>query len=302
MRPEFRHLLVPLDGSRLAEAVLPFALGLAGRLGATVTLLHLLERKAPEKVHGESHLTSAPQARAYLEQIAARCRAAAVEARVHVHAPPVRGVAAGIAEHAAELGADLIAITTHGSGGLRDLIVGSIAQQTLARGTTSILLVRPTATGAAPPFACRTLVVALDPARHGMAPLDAACLLARALAAHLHLLTVVPTPGTLPAERRAQATLSPHAAAAVLDLESRDAEAMLREAAASLEAEGLKASTELRRGDPLSEVIQALRERAADLLVVATHGHVGLGGLLAGSFAPRITSQSSVPVLLVRIT
>ena len=43
----YKHLLVPLDGSRLAEAALPAAFGLARKLNADVTLLHVIERRAP---------------------------------------------------------------------------------------------------------------------------------------------------------------------------------------------------------------------------------------------------------------
>ncbi|HVB64331.1 MAG TPA: universal stress protein, partial [Nitrolancea sp.] len=52
----FKRVLVPLDGSRLAEAVLPVAFAIAARCGATVTLLHVLEHNAPETVHGQQHL------------------------------------------------------------------------------------------------------------------------------------------------------------------------------------------------------------------------------------------------------
>src|SRR5919202_2263342 len=67
-----KHLLVPLDGSRLAEAALPAATMLAERLGARVTLLHVMERHAPATVHGERHLTRAGEAEAYLNGVASR--------------------------------------------------------------------------------------------------------------------------------------------------------------------------------------------------------------------------------------
>ena len=62
----FRHLLVPLDGSRLAESALPAAGELAHRLGASVTLLHVLEPTAPPTVHGDRHLRSPAEAEGYL--------------------------------------------------------------------------------------------------------------------------------------------------------------------------------------------------------------------------------------------
>ena len=58
----FKHLLVPLDGSRLAEAALPAAILVAQKSGAKVTLLHVIERNAPKSVHGNVHLRTAEEA------------------------------------------------------------------------------------------------------------------------------------------------------------------------------------------------------------------------------------------------
>jgi nucleotide-binding universal stress UspA family protein len=52
----FDHIVVPLDGSKLAEAALPVASVLAEKLGAKVTLLHAIEKGAPEEIHGQRHL------------------------------------------------------------------------------------------------------------------------------------------------------------------------------------------------------------------------------------------------------
>lgn len=302
MNPEFRRILAPLDGSGLAEAVVPWLVGFAGRIDASLILLHVLEKDAPSTVHGQPHLTSARQAEAYLEKVAARCVEAGVKCRCHVHSPPIRGVAAAIADHAAELDADLIAMTTHGSGGLRELLLGSIAQQTLSHGRTSVLLVRPSVQRTKPPaFSAQTVVVAVEPATHGLAPLGTARRLGRELPARLHLVTVVPDQGSLPPQRRTVARFSPRAAAAALDLERRDAERTLREAAGSLEAEGLEVSVEVRRGDPMAEVASTVREQSADLLVIATHGRTGLDGWLSGSFAAGVTHQITAPLLLLRI-
>jgi len=55
----YRHLLVPLDGSPLAESALPAAVRIAGMFGAEVTLLHVLEVRPPSTVHGAKHLADA---------------------------------------------------------------------------------------------------------------------------------------------------------------------------------------------------------------------------------------------------
>ena len=95
----FKHLLVPLDGSRLAEAALPAAAFLAARLGASVTLIHIIEHDAPQEVHGEHHLTSGDEACAYLEAAARHMQEHApgvtLDVERHVHTAEMKDVAQG---------------------------------------------------------------------------------------------------------------------------------------------------------------------------------------------------------------
>src|SRR5579864_3493459 len=121
------RLLVPLDGSRLAESVLPVVERLAAA-GAIPVLLHVLERGAPATVHGERHLCAADEATAYLDDVAARLQAGGGAVELHTHEAPEGDVAGSIVAHAEEERADLIVLCTHGGGGVRDLLVGSIAQ------------------------------------------------------------------------------------------------------------------------------------------------------------------------------
>src|SRR5437868_14772089 len=151
----YRRLLVPLDGSRLAETILAVVERLAAVYRATVVLLHVIERGAPATVHGERHLRTAVEAQTYLEGLAARLSAGGIAVETHAHDVPEGDVARSIVAHAEEGGADLIALCTHGGGGLRDLLVGSIAQQVLRRGTAPVLLTRPNPSGGAAPFAPR---------------------------------------------------------------------------------------------------------------------------------------------------
>ncbi len=65
----FKHLLVPLDGSKLAESALPVAAWLAKTLKAPITLLHVIEQDAPEEVHRDRHLTNSDEAEAYLAKL-----------------------------------------------------------------------------------------------------------------------------------------------------------------------------------------------------------------------------------------
>ena len=79
------RFLVPLDGSRLAETVLPVVQQVASRFHAQVTLLHIMEEHPPAVIHGEPHLTGVAQAQAYLEEVAIGLRSSAIPVEIHVH-------------------------------------------------------------------------------------------------------------------------------------------------------------------------------------------------------------------------
>ena len=140
----FKHILVPLDGSKLAEAALPAAASLAQTLNAPVTLFHIMEKHAPQEIHKDRHLTRADEAQAYLEEVAKRAFPPKVKVERHVHTAAVNDVPGSIVEHATtEFQPGLIVMCTHGSSGVRGLLYGSNAQQVVAQGTTPLLLIKP---------------------------------------------------------------------------------------------------------------------------------------------------------------
>ena len=82
----FKHLLVPLDGSRLSESALPAAAQIAARMGADLTLVHIVEKHAPAEVHSDRHLVSAEEASLVPGRGCApphSCRPARADARAH---------------------------------------------------------------------------------------------------------------------------------------------------------------------------------------------------------------------------
>ena len=295
----FKRVLVPLDGSRLAEAVLPVAFAIAARCGATVTLLHVLEHNAPETVHGQQHLGNNEEASAYLHELAERHHVGDVTTELHVHENPEHDVARSVAAHAAELAVDLIALATHGSGGLRGFLFGSIAQQTLRHTTIPVLLVRPEV-GNGKRVNYRKILVPLDSTSQAQVALPVAVMLATVGSAALHLIRVVPTVGTIPGTSGTAATFSPSAAAALLDIEGQEAGSDLSDLRAKLPA-SLAVTLEIRRGEIVDELLLAVERADADLVVMSTHGRSGVEGLWTGSVAAKLIGRLTRPVILVPI-
>jgi nucleotide-binding universal stress UspA family protein len=296
----YQRFLVPLDGSRLAEAGLPIVERLAPVRGATVLLLHVIERGAPATVHGERHLQTVEEATAYLDSVAQRLRAMGIPAETHAHEVPEGDVARSIVAHAQEDQADLIVLCTHGGGGIRDLLFGSIAQQVLKRGATPVLRARPAPDGSAPPFAPRTVLVPLDATAAAEAALPPAQDLARRLHAALHLVMVVATPATVGAERGAVAQVLPGATRMTLDLEEEEARGYLEGVAARLRASGLTVTTEVRRGATAAALADEAAEPGVGLAVVATHGRAGVQAIWVGSVTARLLARTRAPILLLR--
>ena len=293
----FKNLLVPLDGSRLAETSLPVAAYLARSLNARATLLHIVERDAPEEIHGEKHLKTPAEAQKYLDQVSsAFLRGLQVD--WHIENGEASGVARLVQEYAVAAKTDLIVMCTHGRSGFRHLILGSNAQQVAAIGTIPVLQVRPTE-NAGQAYACRKILAPLD----GKAPheqgLKVSVALARALAADLHILGVVPTPWTLGGEGAAAARLSPRTASAMLDIQLGEIEDYQHRRLAELQKEGVRATTGIERGDPADAILRAAKRIQVDLIVVATHRKAGTDAFWSGSVAPKVAKRSPVPVLLI---
>lgn len=294
------RILVPLDGSKLAEVVLPVAYTLAERCGASITLLHVIEHNAPDRVHGERHLNDVAESEGYLAEVEVRYRRYGVPSGWHVHPNREHDVARSIGEHADELGADLIAIATHGSGGLKGFLFGRIAQQVLGHTATPVLLTQPRQEAPGDEFRCRTILVPLDGTADAETALPMARLLAERTEAGLRLVRVVATVDTISGQRGAAATFSPTATVALLDAEEAQARDELVTVAETRLA-GLSVTTEVRRGDIPDELAEVTQESQADLIILSTHGRAGISGRFAGSIADRLLTHVDVPLLLIRI-
>jgi nucleotide-binding universal stress UspA family protein len=295
----FKRFLVPLDGSTLAESVLPAAQFLAIKFHASILLLHAIEKRAPQTIHGEHHLSNSAEADAYLARLATRLTNAGVPIEKHVHAMEEDDVARSIIRRASELDADLILLCSHGASGMKSVLVGSVAQQVVQHDTTPVFLVRPNQD---PDWECRKILVPLDSAEVHEPALPIAAEFARACDASIHPVTVVPTTKTLSGERAAASAFLPTTMNAVLDLAERGAREYIENIARNLSAGGLNVSGSIARGKAANEIVNEAKRARADLIVVATHGRRNIEAFWLGSVTPYVIEHAPCPVLLVRVT
>lgn len=141
-----RRALVPLDGSPVAEAIIPFVARIAQPLGLEVALLRAVPRIPPQVTEGRRVIVDNTErlnqeAEAYLRTIADRLAATGLCVLTSVR---VGDAATEIVAGARECEADLIAMTTHGRGALGRLLFGSVAEAVLHRAHVPVFIVRAT--------------------------------------------------------------------------------------------------------------------------------------------------------------
>jgi nucleotide-binding universal stress UspA family protein len=294
----FKHILVPLDGSHLAEAAIPSAVSLSKTLDAPVTLLHIIEQDAPDEIHRDRHLTNAAEAEAYLKDVARRFE---VRVETHVHTAPVADVARSIIDHASdEIQPDLIILTAHGNSGMRELVFGNIAQQVAAAGGTPVLLLKPMV--AAAPFALRHILVPLDNESIHDTVLPLAEELAKACEAQLDLVCVIPTRGTDSGAHAAAGTLLPMTATAYLDIAEEIALEHFQAHLDEFGKMGIEATAEIARGDPAPVIAKMAERLGADLILFGTHGRAGLDAFWNRSVTAAVARSTNIPLLLVPLS
>lgn len=298
----FAHLLVPLDGSGLAETTLPYVRTLAHGSGdrAHVTLLHLIEPDAPSSVHGARHLKTVPEAENYLNEIADRFRAEGIAVDTHVDTNESGDTAGRIVDHAAEMAVDLVVLCAHGRSGLGRWLFGSIAQKVLAVGIAPVLMVLPTGGTEPRPPTLKQILLPLDGTPDAETALPLAADLARAMGGALHLVLVVPTVGSLSGAMSSIARFSPKVTAELLESAGSDAVLYLDAIASRLESQGVVVETSIARDDPATAILDQSKRAHADLIVMATHGRAGMGGAWAGSVSNKVLARSPGPFLLIR--
>jgi len=296
-----KNLLVPLDGSLLAESVLPVVASLAKKINTDVTLIHIIEKDAPRQVHGQSHLTSSAQAEEYLNSISALEIFKGLKVKIHIHEERVSNIPLSIAQHSKELNQDLIVMCRHGNSGFHGILFGSIAQQVIALGKTPVMLINPSKEKAKLQFEFKNFLIPLDGNSEHEQALEFSSGLAKSCNANIHLLCAIPHFGNLAGAFTQTNRLLPGTTSKMLDMIVSDAEEYLEKLKKELVKKDLTVKVKALRNDPAEAIIKTAKNINADLIILATHGTKGAEALLEGSVTPKVAKSSKIPLLLVPV-
>jgi nucleotide-binding universal stress UspA family protein len=300
----FNRIIVPLDGSRFAEAALAPARDLARAFGSRILVVEAVPPAGlPRLATGQADEPSFDRlddADAYLHGVVASLREAGCDADMVLY---IAEPGAGIARTAEVDHADLIVMTAHPRWKVDLLDNSSTTLQVLARSRIPILAWRA-ATGAemgsmqeqallARPES--PILVPLDGSRFAEGALATAETLARTFHTYLVLVRAVEHgldgPALSSGDRGPQAAESPAEIEAVKYLERIQA---------ALARSGIGVTTVARPGIAVEVIDTAWRELDAGLILMASHGTTGIASSFLGSVAARVIEEVGAPVLVVR--
>lgn len=262
------EILVCLDGSSLAEKILPLAQGITSSEGAVLTVLRVVT---------DSDQMS--RAESYMRAAARRCGA---QVKFSVSDDPAFAILQELEKNPTVIPA----ITTHGRNALSEALLGSVAFQVIRGAKRPVLLYCPLVKDAAAPNKITTLVVALDGSEFSESIIPYAAGLAKNLATRLLLVQALPPYSpVLPGPDQETVVL----------LESSY---LCRKAAAIKQAHGIDVDWEVLHGDPADAICRYLNGMPDTLLAMTTHARTPVERAVLGSVAAYCVRHSGVPLLL----
>ncbi|OGO01621.1 MAG: hypothetical protein A2Y72_01615 [Chloroflexi bacterium RBG_13_53_26] len=276
----YERILVPLDGSQLAEIALPYAEELSGRLGAEVTLIYVSE--SIDDPHRHMHqIYMQKMAESTKQDTEAYARKLGKELAIQVRSVNLAGnPAEEIVKYADRENTGLIVLSTHGQSGIGRWTIGSIANKVVRATKKPVALVR--AEGPRPDVPqkdmLRKALLPLDGSRESEAAIPYAAELASRLGMSVTLLQVL----------------------AIGD--KALAEDYLEKTGAQLKQKGVTVESRVIFGEAATEIINLADEIHADVVAMSTHGRSGIGRWVLGSVAERVLYEGNTPLLLVRGT
>jgi len=278
------RIVVPLDGSLTAEAILAQVRRVLYRNDSEIILVRAVNRTPIEKAMMDAD-AALGAAREYLYGQQEKLERGDVQVRVVAREGPPVDV---ILETVEEEKATMIALATHGASGISRLLLGSVAEGILRKSPVPVLAVRPFWSYELLPPAgtellpMENLLVPVDASDLSIASLPGVVELARLFDMRIVLLRV------LDGSQKKPASAENHG----------EAVKQLKALAQMVEKRGVEAVTMIKEGDPARQILDTVRLNGIQLIAMTTHGRSGLSRLVMGSVTERVLRCATVPMLL----
>lgn len=295
----FSKILVPLDGSKLAEQALPTALKLATAVGGEIILMRVPqyhEVMTMASVGGEMPPVAlsgddSTEAEAYLNELAL------FHQRDNVHFSTRLGdgdPASAIVDIAAAEQVDLIVMSTHGRTGLARWAMGSVAEKVLRAATVPILILRDD-------HPIERIMITLDGSKLAATVLDPTMEIAQALGANVTLLRVQPYEShanrlEIDEYMRFEYGLDKN----LDDLTRKRIRWYLEDILDQYSHRGVPLQYAIVMGFPADEILDYAAKEQIDLIAMSTHGRTGLSRWVYGSVTEKVLRGTEHAMLVVR--
>jgi nucleotide-binding universal stress UspA family protein len=289
----YDKIMVPLDGSELAEVTLWYAARLAGRLGSEITLVY---------VNAPNELTSPHMYERYLQDTAGRVKEHATRTaaetgggEITVDYKLLKGdPAEEIVDYADKAKVDLMILSTQGKSGIKRWAMGNVANKVVRATRKQVLIIRAKGSKAdVYKDSLTKVLVPVDGSRESESILGFVGEIALKLNLEIVLLHIWPRHTDL---------YSPTGVKAREKIEKRENEYIQR-MAERLKGEGINARPvfrEVMQGHEAVEIIKLAEQEQFSMVAMATHGRSGISRWIFGSNAEKVLNEGSTPLLLVR--
>jgi nucleotide-binding universal stress UspA family protein len=309
----YKRMLVPLDGSKLAEETFPYARELAGRLDLDLDFLHVcFPFESPSIPMRQVYVdTLAGSAREQIKRIQNETIGKESTRPIEVRSKVVTGYPAEeILKYSEENTIDIVLMATHGESGVRRWALGSVAYQVLHASKIPVWLIRsglPNET-VFDQWPQKTILVPLDGSKLAESALPHAEALARQRGVQVTeiLLLSVYAPSISPATYYFHTDYPPTVPLKYADFIQQEidqakerCEKYLKSIANELVSKGFRVRIESVMGNVSEEIIKCTKKNPFQLIVMASHGRSGISHLTFGSVAERVLLEASVPIFMV---
>ena len=293
------RILVPIDGSELAEQAIGFAVTLAGPDGRLVFV-----RVVPHAETIRSIWGGVVASESLVEELAADDAARDLErARslvttgIDVDAETVAGDPADqIIQSALRHGAEMIVMASHGRGAVGRWTFGSVADRVARQSLVPVMIVCPSVTDVASGKIER-LVVPLDGSPLAAHALPFAITIARQIGAPMHLVEVINPVASLYPTAAMSGPVADELYEEAMDVQQETASSTLTSSAATARDSGIVVSTQIEAGPTVPGIEAVLQP--GDVIIITSHGRSGLRRWLLGSVAEKLIRNGKAPVILV---
>jgi nucleotide-binding universal stress UspA family protein len=284
------RLLLATDSSEFSEGAIREAIRMAKRCGSKLTAISVIETNPEFESTAPQVLEKMEkEVRGHLNSVQSRAKQEGVACEIAVHEG--EDSYKYIVDEAVAQKSTMIIMGRRGKKGFRRLVMGSTTSWTIGHAPCSVLVVPRNAQ-----VDFKSIVVATDGSPHSAAAASEAIGIAKRNSAKLTVIAVVPADIAMPTDIDFAAIQREKLA----DQEMQVAEKNARAVKDAAQKAGVDAQAFVMSGKPADAIIEIAKDKAADLVVVGSHGRTGLDRLLMGSVAERVIVLSSCAVLAAK--